>query len=153
MITFQQCADFSGLAPNETLFGATPSVMHHSLLSSYLLNLWRGPKSVCGLIVSDIRASLDLGATRRAADLLFVLREFVSNYPEALALSSHERTLEKIWEEPTPDEWRLALRIIAKQVLTHIAGYVDDDQFARDGCQFALDRFEKRRLAPTPRLH
>jgi hypothetical protein len=70
-----------------------------------------------------------------------------------IALPSDERTLEKIWEEPSPDEWRLALSIIAEQVLMHIAGYVDDDEFARDGCQFALDRFEKRRLAPTPRLH
>ncbi len=70
-----------------------------------------------------------------------------------IALPDDERTLEKIWEEPTPDEWRSALRIIAKKTLMHIAGYVDDDEFAREGCQFALDSFEKHRLAPTPRLH
>ena len=63
--------------------GAAPSARHHSPLSSYRLNLWRGPKVVCGLIVSDIRTILDLGASRRAADLLLVLREFLSDYPEA----------------------------------------------------------------------
>jgi hypothetical protein len=70
-----------------------------------------------------------------------------------IALPDDERTPEKIWEEPTPDEWRSALRIIAKQALMHIAGYVDDDEFAREGCQFALDSFEKRRLAPAPCIH
>jgi hypothetical protein len=70
-----------------------------------------------------------------------------------VALPGDERTLKKNWEEPTPEEWRSALRIIAKQVLMHIAGYVDDDEFAREGCQFALDCFEKRRLAPTPSVH
>ena len=35
----------------------------------------------------------------------------------------------------------------------HIAGYVGDDEFAREGCQYVLDCFEKRRLALTPRLH
>ena len=48
-----------------------------------------------------------------------------------IAFPDDERTLEKIWEEPTPDEWRRALRIIAKQALMHIAGYVYDDEFAR----------------------
>ncbi len=70
-----------------------------------------------------------------------------------IAVPGDERTPEKIWEEPTPDEWRSALRIIAKQALMHIAGYVDDDEFAQEGCQFALDCFEKRRLASTPCLH
>jgi len=83
MITFERCAAFAGLAPNEMFLGAAPSARHHSLLSSYRLNLWRGPKVVCGLIVSDIRTFLDLGASKRAADLLLVLREFLSDYPEA----------------------------------------------------------------------
>ena len=83
MITLEQCAAFAGLASNETLLGATPSSLHHSLLSSYLLNLGKGPKFVRGLIVFDIRTYLDLGASKRAADLLLVLREFLSHHPEA----------------------------------------------------------------------
>lgn len=34
------------------------------------------------IIVGDIRAALDLGASKRAADLLIVLRLFLSDYPE-----------------------------------------------------------------------
>ena len=83
MITLEQCAVFAGLASNETLLGATPSALHHSLLSSYLLNLGKGPKFVRKLIVVDIRTYLDLGASKRAADLLLVLREFLSHHPEA----------------------------------------------------------------------
>ena len=44
MITVEQCAEFSGLTSNETVLGATPSAEHRALLSSYVLNLWRGPK-------------------------------------------------------------------------------------------------------------
>jgi hypothetical protein len=34
------------------------------------------------LIVADIRAALDLGASKRAADLLMVLRTFLFEHPE-----------------------------------------------------------------------
>ena len=83
MVTPEQCADFAGLAPNEMVLGASPSAMHHSLLMSYLLNRERGLKTVCKMIVADIRASLDLGARKRAADLLIVLRRFLFDHPEA----------------------------------------------------------------------
>src|SRR5271166_4780129 len=83
MITFTQCAALAGLCPNEIILGVTPSANHHSLLSSYLLNLWRGPKIVRDMIVTDICQSVDLGALKRAADLLIVLRRFLSDYPGA----------------------------------------------------------------------
>jgi hypothetical protein len=35
------------------------------------------------MIVADIRVALDLGALNRAADLLVVLRVFLSDHPEA----------------------------------------------------------------------
>jgi len=63
MITFERCAAFAGRAPNEMFLGAAPSAGHHGLLS--------------------IRTFLDLGASKRAADLLLVLREFLSDYPDA----------------------------------------------------------------------
>jgi hypothetical protein len=83
MITVEQCAKFSGLASNETVLGATPSAKHRVLLSSYVLNLWRGPKTVRKMIVAHIRMWLDLGMVKESADLVVVLRQFLSDYPEA----------------------------------------------------------------------
>ncbi len=83
MITVSECAAFAGLASNELVLGAVPSTRHHSLLSSYLLNIGRGPRAVRDMIVADMRGFLDLGVSRRAADLLIVLRIFLSDYPEA----------------------------------------------------------------------
>lgn len=83
LVSFAQCADFSGLHSNEMLLGATPSARHHSLRASYLRHLRRGSKAVRDMIVADIRSSLDIGASKRAADLLIVLRWFFSDHPEA----------------------------------------------------------------------
>jgi hypothetical protein len=83
VITFAQCAAFAGLASNEMFLGATPCSVHRLLISNYLMNLWRGPQILRKLIVADIRASLNLGASKRAADLLIVLRRFLFDYPEA----------------------------------------------------------------------
>ena len=83
MITVEQCAKFAGLASYEVVLGATPSAKHRVLLSSYVLNLWRGPKTVRKMIVADIRMWLDLGMVKKSADLAVVLRQFLSDYPEA----------------------------------------------------------------------
>jgi hypothetical protein len=83
MVTLEECATFARLASNEMFLGATPSATHRVLLSSYLLNLWRGPKTIRRMIVADIRTSLDLGMPEHASDLLIVLRQFLSDYPES----------------------------------------------------------------------
>jgi hypothetical protein len=83
MITLEQCTAFAALAPNEIVLRSTPSAKHRSLLASYLLNLKRGPESVRDMMVSDLRCWLDLGAVQQAADLLIVLRQYLSEYPEA----------------------------------------------------------------------
>lgn len=62
MITLAQCTSFAALAPNEIVLGPTPSAKHHLLLTSYLLNLKRGPEVVRDIMVSDLRRWLDLGA-------------------------------------------------------------------------------------------
>jgi hypothetical protein len=82
VIKFKHCAVFADLTQSEMVLGATPHAGHHSLLVSYLLNLWRGPGAVREIIVADIRAAIDLGASKRAADLLIVLRLFLSDHPE-----------------------------------------------------------------------
>jgi hypothetical protein len=56
---------------------------HRALLASYLLNLWRGPEAVRKLIVADVRLWIELGAPERAADGFLVLRQFLSDFPEA----------------------------------------------------------------------
>jgi hypothetical protein len=83
MITVEQCAEFTGLALNEMVLGAIPSTRHRVLLSSYVLKLWRGPKTVRKMIVAAIRTRLDLGMVKESADLVVVLRQFLSDYPEA----------------------------------------------------------------------
>ncbi|MGO9772815.1 MAG: hypothetical protein ACLPSW_25345 [Roseiarcus sp.] len=84
MVTVEQCATFAKLAPNELFLGAPPSTRHRALLSFYLQDLGAlGPQQVREIIVADIRVALSLGAVRQAADLLIVLREFFSLFPEA----------------------------------------------------------------------
>lgn len=81
MITMKQCADVAGLAPHELAVCAVPSIRHNSLLRSYLLNLYRGETAVCRMIINDFWRFMELGAQERAADLFFVLRLFISDYP------------------------------------------------------------------------
>jgi hypothetical protein len=83
MISLEECAEFAAFETNELFTGALLSGRHRSLLSSYLMNLWRGPIAVRRMIVGDIRAAIDLGASRYAADLVLVLRLFLSKHPEA----------------------------------------------------------------------
>ena len=83
MITLRQCANYSGLSESEMIVGATASSRLRTLLSSYLIDLEEGAHWVRETLVSDIRASVGRGALAQAADLLIVLREFLSRYPEA----------------------------------------------------------------------
>jgi hypothetical protein len=81
MVKVRQDAEFAGLVSGEIGSGKVLSPKHGSLLSSYRLNLRHGQKVVHDMIVADINASLDLGASMPAADLSVVLRAFISEYP------------------------------------------------------------------------
>ena len=84
MVTVEQCATYAELAPDELFLGAPPSAKHRALLSFYLQDLGAvGPQQVREIIVAEIRVALSFGAVRQAADLLIVLRELFSEYPEA----------------------------------------------------------------------
>jgi hypothetical protein len=83
MISVAQCAALAGLDSHDMVLGVTLSAKHQSLLSSYLFNLERGPMAVRDMIVADMRRFRELGALQRAADLLLVLRLFLTNYPDA----------------------------------------------------------------------
>lgn len=82
MISMQKCADVAGIAPDDLAVCALPSARHKWLLRSYLLNLYRGETAVCRMIIGDFWRFIDLGAQERAADLFFVLRLFLSDYPK-----------------------------------------------------------------------
>jgi hypothetical protein len=84
MASIQQLSDASGVRVGALVLGVTPSTKHRVLLSSYLLNLWRGPEVVRDMIVADVHAALDVGASALAADLLLVLRQFLDSFPEVL---------------------------------------------------------------------
>lgn len=83
MISVAQCAALAGLDSHDMVLGVTLSAKHQSLLSSYLFNLERGRMAVRDMIVADMRRFRELGALQRAADLLLVLRLFLTNYPDA----------------------------------------------------------------------
>jgi hypothetical protein len=74
---------FCGARSERNSSGVNAIRQTRSLLASYLLNLKRGPESVRDMMVSDLRCWLDLGAVQQAADLLIVLRQYLSEYPEA----------------------------------------------------------------------
>jgi len=78
LIPLSRCAELCGLGPHEMIPGAIPSPFHQSLYESYLMLCERGADFVRDLIVSDLRRALDIGATRLAAELLLVLRRFLS---------------------------------------------------------------------------
>jgi hypothetical protein len=68
--------------PYEFSLDAIPSRKHKSLLESYKMNLERGSDAVCDMIIGDVERFIELGARQRAADLLLVLRLFVSGLPK-----------------------------------------------------------------------
>ncbi len=95
MISATQCAGFAGLASNEMILGVTPSAKHRSLLSSYLLNLERGPVAVREMIIADLRRFRELGALQPSADLLLVLRLFLTDHPEARCVQKRDEPWKK----------------------------------------------------------
>ncbi len=82
MLSVNEFSAASGLPSGELILGVTPSTKHRVLLSSYLLNLWRGPEVVRDMLLADFFAAVDLGATAHAADVLLVLRQFLGDFPE-----------------------------------------------------------------------
>jgi hypothetical protein len=77
MVKVSQDAEFAGLVSGEIGSSEVLSPKHRSLLSSYRLNLRRGQKVVHDMIVPDINASLDLGASKHATDCLsYYVRSF-----------------------------------------------------------------------------
>jgi hypothetical protein len=77
-ISVSQCAAFAGLSANELVLGVAPSAKHVKLFSNYLRNLGNDRKAVQEVIVAAIRAYIEMGAMKPAADLFIVLRMLLS---------------------------------------------------------------------------
>ncbi len=89
MISVARCADIAELSGSELILGIEPSERHKWLLSGYLLNKRLGRHAVLKMIVADLRRYLDLGVPARAADLLIVLRLFLSETGHGVPASAH----------------------------------------------------------------
>jgi hypothetical protein len=74
MISVSRCIALSGLGGDEIVLGVTRAKRHDELYESYLRNLGKRCAALRDRIVGDIRASLNIGAMRLAADLFIVLR-------------------------------------------------------------------------------
>jgi hypothetical protein len=81
--SLEETRSATGLRSEEIIVGAAETEALHATLRSYLSNLWRGSDVVRDLIVADLRTALDLGVQDRAADLLLVLRLFLTDHADA----------------------------------------------------------------------
>ena len=74
MISVSRCVALSGLGGDEIVLGVTRAKRHDELYENYLRDPRKRYVALRDRIVGDIRASLNMGATRLAADLFIVLR-------------------------------------------------------------------------------
>lgn len=78
LIPISRCAEISGLRSHEMVLGVTPSLEHERLLANYQFEQGRVRQDARVALVADIRAAVAVGASRRAADLLVVLRRLLA---------------------------------------------------------------------------
>ncbi|HEY8126164.1 MAG TPA: hypothetical protein VIF88_12195 [Methylocystis sp.] len=90
MITLTHCAKLANLDRDALVVGLTPNARHHALLKSYLFNAHRGHAEALRMMIRDLRGCLDSGADRCAADLLIVLRLFLSRRHEMVRASRRQ---------------------------------------------------------------
>jgi hypothetical protein len=88
MISLEDCLGLCGLEPDEV----AAIVEHEHLpevaaaaLGSYLLHKQGGAARIRQMLVDDIRAALQRGERRHAAELFMALRHFLEHHPEARA--------------------------------------------------------------------
>jgi hypothetical protein len=105
LISVSQCVAYSGLAADELILGVAPSKLHDRLHERYLLDCGGGHEALRNRIVQDIRGCLALGATKRAADLLIVLRRVLTQRTRTAGGASEGR-------KPTPGG---GLRIVSSR--------------------------------------
>jgi hypothetical protein len=87
----ERCAEMAGLRSYELVLGVSPSDKHQRMLARYRRNL--SLDSARRQLVADIRNAVEIGAPRRAADLLIVLRWLLASSAscDGTAVSSRPR--------------------------------------------------------------
>jgi hypothetical protein len=80
-----RCAEMAGLRSHELVLGVSPSDKHQHMLARYRRAV--SLDTARGLVVAEIRSAVKIGAARRAADLLIVLRWLFA--PGATCYKSH----------------------------------------------------------------
>jgi hypothetical protein len=93
MITLTRCAKLVKLDLDALVVGLAPNARHHALLKSYLFNAHRGHAKLLGMMIRDLRGCLDIGADRCAADLVIVLRLFLSRRHEIVRASRRQAVI------------------------------------------------------------
>lgn len=68
----ERCAEMAGLEGHEIVLGVSPGDKHFRMFSRY--RRAASLDAARGRVVADIRNAVEIGAARRAADLLIVLR-------------------------------------------------------------------------------
>jgi hypothetical protein len=79
LMPIRRCAELAGLRSHELVLGVSPSDKHERMLARYRRAV--SLETARGRVVADIRSAVQIGAARRAADLLIVLRCLLA--PEA----------------------------------------------------------------------
>lgn len=71
-----RCAEIAGLRSHEIVLGIIPDARHERMLARYRRTDSGG--TARARVVADIRDALEIGASRRAGDLLIVLRRLLA---------------------------------------------------------------------------
>jgi hypothetical protein len=78
LIGLSECVAISGLDWKEVVVGVEPSSLHNRLLRSFLQDRPNNSVTMSRDIVAKIRAAIDFGENKEAADLLIVLRRLLA---------------------------------------------------------------------------
>lgn len=107
----ERCAEIAGLRGHELILGVSPSDKHHRMLARYRRAV--SLDAARGRVVADIRNAVEMGASRRAADLLIVLRWLLA--PSASCDES--RTLARSRRRAFSARWRKGVvpTVVAQQ--------------------------------------
>ena len=86
MISLEDCIGLCGLSEAEVAAIAEHEHLPEiaaTILAQYLLASKKGPETIRGMLIDDIRAASAAGEGRHAAELVSALRHFLSTHRQA----------------------------------------------------------------------
>ena len=90
MISLEDCIALCGLSEKEVLAIAEHEHVPEAaaaILGRYLLTQPQGLKQIQRMILDDIRAALDQGHMKHAAELISAMRHLMETHPEAIGFA------------------------------------------------------------------